>query len=96
MPSGTGSLEAVLGVVGVMNDQGDGDDDASAAPGYVIAAGEGIACVSLAPVPDVPRRVAVGWLAELAARLREKGLLGRLALLDGRTGALVAARGIWP
>ena len=76
--------------------RGDGGDDTGEGPGYVIAVCEGTACVPAATVPDVPRAVAVGWLAELAARFRAKGLLGRVALLDGRTGAVVASRRIWP
>ena len=65
-------------------------------PKYVIAVCEGAACVPAVPVPDVPRAVAVGWLAELASRFRAKGLLGRVALLDARTGEVVAGRRIWP
>ena len=71
-------------------------DDAGERPGYVIAVCEGAACVPAVPVPDVPLAVAVGWLGELAARFRAKGMLGRLALLDGRTGAVVASRRVWP
>ena len=39
---------------------------------------------------------AVALLAPLADRLREKGAIGRVLLLDGRTGAVVAERRVWP
>ena len=75
--------------------RGDGADP-GVGPGYVIAVCEGAACVPAVPVPDVPLGVVLGWLAELAARLRAKGMLGRVALLDARTGAVVASRRVWP
>ena len=78
-----------------MSDRGE-EDAAGGEPGYVIAVCEGAECVPAVPVPDVPRRVAVGWLDEMAARFRAKGLLGRLVLLDARTGAVVAGRRVWP
>ena len=79
-----------------MNGQGNGDDDAGAAAAYVLAACEGDECVPVVPLPGVLRPVAVGALAELAARLRAKGALGRVVLLDARTGAVVASRRVWP
>ena len=78
-----------------MSDRGE-RNDAGGDPRYVIAVCEGAACVPAVPVPDVPRAVAIGWLAELAARFRAKGRLGRVVLLDGRTGAVVATRRVWP
>ena len=74
----------------------DGDDDAGDAPAYVLAACEATACVPIVAFPALPRVAAVGWLAELADRLRAKGGLGRLALLDARTGAVVASCRVWP
>ena len=76
-----------------MSDRG---DDAGGDPRYVIAVCEGAECVPAVPIPDAPLWVAVGWLGELAARFRAKGMLGRVALLDGRTGAVVAGRRVWP
>ena len=70
--------------------------EGAAAPVYVLAVCEGDRCAPVVPLPGVPRETAVRSLAELAARLRAKGALGRLALLDGRTGAVVAARRVWP
>ena len=72
------------------------EDDAGERAGYVIAICEGAECVPMLTLPPVRRRVAVGWLGELAAGLRAKGVLGRVVLLDGRTGAVVAGRRVWP
>jgi hypothetical protein len=52
--------------------------------------------VAIVPVPGVPRTAAVGPLAELAALLRARGVIGRLVLLDARTGAVVASRRVRP
>ena len=76
--------------------RGDGDDDVGGDTAYVLAVCEGDRCVPVVPLPGVPRATAVKSLAELAARLRAKGALGRLALLDARTGAVVARRRVWP
>jgi hypothetical protein len=66
------------------------------APAYVLAVCEGGECVAIVPVPGVPRATAVGPLAELAALLRARGAIGRLVLLDARTGAVVASRRVRP
>ena len=76
--------------------RGDAGDDAGGAPALVLAVCEGGRCVPVVPLPGVPRAAAAGSLAELAARLRAKGALGRVVLLDGRTGAVVASRRVWP
>ena len=77
-------------------DPADGEGAADAAPAYVLAVCEGDECVAIVPVPVVPRALAVGPLAELAALLRARGAIGRLVLLDPPTGAVVAARRVWP
>ena len=35
-------------------------------------------------------------LAQVAAWLRERGAIGRMVLVDGRTRQVVAARRVWP
>ena len=39
---------------------------------------------------------AVGFLAQIADRLRDRGAVGLLVLLDGRAGTVVATRRVWP
>ena len=88
-------MVAILGAVGEVNGRGD-EGDADEQPGSVIAVCEGAECVPALPVPDAPLGVAVGWLVEFASRCQAKGMLGRVALLDARTGAVVASRRVWP
>ena len=88
-------MVAVLGAVGAVSDRGE-EAAAGGEPGYVLAVCEGAACVPAVPVPDAPLGVAVGWLADRASRFRAKGMLGSVALLDARTGAVVARRRVWP
>ena len=61
-----------------------------------IAACEGDRCVGLLDCGDDGRPRLVAALGRLAARLRAEGRLGRLVLVDTRTGKVVAARPIWP
>ena len=76
--------------------RGDGDDDGGEDTAYVLAVCEGDRCVPVVPLPGVPRATAVKSLAELAARLRAKGALGRVVVLDGHTGVVAASRRVWP
>jgi hypothetical protein len=67
--------------------------------GYVLVVCEGARCVP-ALVPEAAERPglepALVVLVELAARLRELGVIGRPVLLDERSGEAVAARRLWP
>ena len=70
-------------------------------PAYRVALCEGNDCVQVAALDDLPggpptAAQAVALLARLAAHLRERGAIGRAVLLDRRTGAVVAARRVWP
>jgi hypothetical protein len=66
-------------------------------PAYVVALCEGGTCL---PVKDLaeaePREELVALLARLAERLRAVGAIGRVVVLDRRTGEVVAARRVWP
>ncbi len=62
---------------------------------------EGRRCVGVADLAGLPggpptEAEAVGVLEQVAARLRERGALGRAVLLDRRTLAVVAERRVWP
>ena len=67
-------------------------------PTYLIALCEGTRCVPVLELDDAPttEAEAVVLLAQVADRLRDKGAIGRVLLLDGRTGAVVAERRVWP
>ena len=70
-------------------------------PACVVARCEGRRCVEVVDLAElagspVPEAEARALLARLAARFRAEGALGRLALLDRRAGAVVAARRVWP
>ena len=67
------------------------------APAYVVAVCEGGTCLRLKDLDEAePREEAVALLARLAARLRAMGAVGRVVLLDRRTGEEVAERRVWP
>ncbi len=66
-------------------------------PAYVVALCEGGNCLRVKDLAEAePREEAVALLARLAARLRAMGAVGRVVLLDGRTGEAVAERRVWP
>ena len=66
---------------------------------YVIVVCEGSRCVPVL-APEAAGRAgpaeALIILVALADRLRGQRAMGRLRLLDGRTGAMVAERPLWP
>ena len=71
---------------------------------YLIAVCEGRHCVpvrdlgGLGGLPGGPptEAEARALLARLAEALRARGVLGRAVLLDRESGAVVAARQLWP
>ena len=67
-------------------------------PTYRIALCEGARCIPVLDLDDAPatEAEAVAFLAQIAQRLRERGAVGRVLLLNGRAGAVVAARRVWP
>ena len=67
-------------------------------PLYLVALCEGTSCVPLTRLDDAPltRADTVTVLAGLARRLRDRGAVGLLVLVDGRTKQLVATRRVWP
>ena len=66
-------------------------------PTYPIALCEGVRCMPLLNLDDASatEAEAVAFLAKIADRLRDRGAVGRVLLLDGRAGAVVAARRVW-
>ena len=70
-------------------------------PAYAIVHCEGRRCVEVAALDDLADETlaeaeAVAFLERLAARFRAAGAIGRLVLLDRRTGEAVATRRVWP
>lgn len=67
-------------------------------PTYLVSLCEGDQCVPLFTIAETPVTVAdlLPFLAELADRLRAKGAMGRVVVTDRQTGAIVAARQVWP
>jgi hypothetical protein len=67
-------------------------------PAYLFAVCEGRRCVPIEELEAewLSEAEAVAALALLAARLRARGGVGRVVLVDGRTGAVVATRRVWP
>ena len=68
---------------------------------YVIAHCEGRRCLEVVDFADLTDKApteaeAVLVLEGLAARFRAGGAVGRLVLLDGRAGTVVAERRVWP
>ena len=63
---------------------------------YRLALCEGERCVLLGGVAERSRPAAQAALGREAERLRGAGLVGRLVLLDGRAGTVLAARRVWP
>ena len=67
-------------------------------PVYLIVVGEGRRCVPVAALEDVvtTEAAAVTALAEVAARLRTVGALGRAVLVEGRSGRRIASLRVGP
>ena len=70
-------------------------------PAYAILHCEGRRCVEVADLADLADEApaeaeAVAFLERLAARFRAAGAIGRVVLVDRRTGDIVATRRVWP
>jgi hypothetical protein len=74
-------------------------------PTYLVLACEDDRCRTMTTFADPHHRDAApaaararlaATLAELATRLRDRGAVGRLVLLNRDTGEIVARRRVWP
>ena len=66
-------------------------------PVYVVAVCDGGGCVEVLAIDDAERPgQAVRRLAQIAERLRERGVLGVLLLIEEATDRVVARRRVWP
>ena len=65
---------------------------------YRVDVCDGAGCRPLFALDDAPvaEEEAVGFLAELARRLRTKGVIGRVRLCEPGTERVVATRRVWP
>ena len=67
-------------------------------PPYRVDVCDGAGCRPLLALDDAPvaEEEAVGFLAELARRLRAQGAIGRVRLCEPGTERVVATRRVWP
>ena len=76
------------------------DEPAGGEPGrYVVVAVDGFGRRALFALDDddLPYRGrVVAWLADLAAYLRDRRVVGRVKLVDRETGAVLVRRRVWP
>ena len=66
-------------------------------PVYVVAIRDGSGSREVLVVDDAETlQQAARWLAAIAERMRERGVLGVLVMTEVGTGRVVAARRVWP